>query len=404
MEAAAGLDLSQSFIVVAEELNFRRSAERLHHTREVLPTPTGRAFYEENVRLLQDYERSVNTARLVAEGEVTSAPRSDCYRFAFLDGLRDRPASGGRTAMQAPSTRDLQAFMAIAEELSFRRAAERLYLDQSALSRRVQNLEEQLGFRLIFRTTREVELTEAGRVFYEEVAPAMRALARAPDHARVAAEGKTGRLRLAYMSFAATELLPESVRRYTVEFPDVALSLAYLRTQAQKLALSRGEIDAGFMLGPFENPQYDQISVSVEPLIAVVPIDHWLSTRPSVTLNDLAKCKLILGSLDQWDFFRLIIDDIFTSAGLSINVAYEPSNTLGILGLVAGGLGVAVYVEGLKRFQPQRVIFKPIEDCKTQIETILCWSRRNQSPALRNFVGTVRVWRRAQDPPAAMEA
>ena len=65
--------------------------------------------------------------------------------------------------MQAPSTRDLQAFMAIAEELSFRRAAERLFLDQSALSRRVQNLEDLLGFRLIFRTTREVELTEAGR-------------------------------------------------------------------------------------------------------------------------------------------------------------------------------------------------------------------------------------------------
>jgi len=295
--------------------------------------------------------------------------------------------------MQAPSTRDLQAFMAIAEELSFRRAAERLYLDQSALSRRVRNLEELLGFQLIFRTTREVELTEAGRVFYEEVAPAMRTLTRASDQARIAAEGKSGRLRLAYMSFAATELMPESVRRYGVKFPDVALTLAYMRTQAQKLALSRGEIDAGFMLGPFQNPQYGQISVAIEPLIAVVPMDHWLSTRPSVTLADLASCKLILGSLDQWDFFRLIIDDIFTSAGLSIKVAYEPSNTLGILGLVASGLGVAVYVEGLRRFQPQRVMFKPIEDCKTQIETILCWNRGNQSPALRNFVKTVRASR-----------
>lgn len=297
--------------------------------------------------------------------------------------------------MQAPSTRDLQAFMAIAEELSFRRAAERLFLDQSVLSRRIQNLEELLGFRLIFRTTREVELTEAGRVFYEEVAPAMQALARAPEHARVAAEGKSGRLRLAYMSFAATELLPENVRRYSAEFPEVALTLAYMRTQAQKLALSRGEIDAGFMLGPFQNPQFDQIKVANEPLLAVVPMNHWLSTRPSVTLADLANCKLILGSLDQWDFFRLIITDIFSSAGLSINIAYEPSNTLGILGLVASGLGVAIYPEGLKRFQPQRVMFKPIEDCATQIETILCWNRGNQSPALRNFVKSVRAWRRA---------
>ncbi len=295
--------------------------------------------------------------------------------------------------MHAPSTRDLQAFMAIAEELSFRRAAERLNIDQSALSRRVQNLEELLGFQLIFRTTREVELTEAGRVFYEEVTPAMRMLARAPEQARIAAEGKTGRLRLAYMSFAATELMPESVRRYATEFPDVALTLTYMRTQAQKLALSRDEIDAGFMLGPFQNPQYDQIGVASEPLVAVVPMDHWLSTRPRVTLEDLANCKLILGALDEWDFFRLLIDDIFTTAGLSIKVAFEPSHTLGILGLVASGLGVAIYVEGLKRFQPQRVMFKPIVDCNTRIETILCWNRANQSPALRNFVKAVRSWR-----------
>ena len=146
----------------------------------------------------------------------------------------------------ALNTRDLQAFMAIAEELSFRRAAERLFIDQSALSRRIQNLEEGLGYQLIFRTTREVVLTEAGRLFYEEIAPPMQALARAADVARVAAEGKTGRLRLAYMSFAATEVMPRVIRDFAGAFPDVALELRYLRTQAQKLAISRGEVDAGF--------------------------------------------------------------------------------------------------------------------------------------------------------------
>ena len=284
------------------------------------------------------------------------------------------------------STRDLQAFLAIAEELSFRRAAERVFIDQSALSRRLQDLEEVLGFQLIFRTTREVMLTEAGRVFYEEVAPAMQVLSRAGDVARIAAQGKTGRLRVAYMSFAATEVMPEAVKSYSTLFPDIALELRYLRTQAQKLAISRGEIDAGFMLGPFDHPQYERLSITHEPLVAVVPIDHWLSTRREVTLADLAECKLILGSLDQWDFFRLLVDDIFSAAGLTMRVAYEPSNTLGILGLVASGLGVAVYAEGLKRFQPQRVLFKPIADCNTTLETILCWNRANQSPALRNFV------------------
>ena len=298
--------------------------------------------------------------------------------------------------MHTPGTRDLQAFMAIAEELSFRRAAERLFIDQSAISRRLQDLEDTLGFQLIFRTTREVVLTEAGRVFYEEIAPAMKSLSRAGDIARSAAEGKTGRLRVAYMSFAATEVMPEAIKAYGAHFPEVGLELSYLRTQAQKLAISRGEIDAGFMLGPFEHPQYERLNLTREPLVAVVPMDHWLSTRREVTLADLAECKLILGSLDQWDFFRLLVDDIFSSAGLKPRIAFEPSNTLGILGLVASGLGVAIYAQGLQRFQPQRVQFKPIADCTTKLETILCWNRANQSPALRNFVKILTQQQRAR--------
>jgi DNA-binding transcriptional LysR family regulator len=276
--------------------------------------------------------------------------------------------------------------MAIAEELSFRRAAERIHIDQSALSRRVQNLEETLGFQLIFRTTREVTLTEAGRVFYEEIAPAMQALARAGSLAKVAAEGKKGRLRVAYMSFATTELMPQAVKRYAQAYPDVALDLKYMRTQAQKLALSRGEVDAGFMLGPFENPQFEQVELANEPLIAIVPMDHWLSTRQEVTLQDLAECNFVLGSHEQWDFFRRLVEDIFSAEGLAVRVAYEPSNTLGILGLVASGLGVSIFAESLRRFQPLGVMFKPIAGCDARIQTILCWNRANQSPALRNFV------------------
>lgn len=287
------------------------------------------------------------------------------------------------------SSRDLQAFMAIAEELSFRRAAERVFIDQSALSRRVQNLEETLGFQLIFRTTREVMLTEAGRIFYEEIAPAMSKLARAGDVARVAAEGRTGRIRIAYMSFSATEVMPEAVKAYGARYPDIALELKYLRTQEQKLALSRGDVDVGFMLGPFQNPQFEYFTVAREPLLAVVPVDHALAARPHVTLAELAECPMVLGAHDQWDFFRRLLEEIFHPNGLTLKVAYEPSTTMAILGLVGSGLGVSIYADGLRRFQPQHVALKPIIDCSAEIETLLCWNRAHQPPALRNFVKTV---------------
>lgn len=298
------------------------------------------------------------------------------------------------------NAKDLQAFMAIAEELSFRKAAERVFIDQSALSRRIQNLEDGLGYQLIFRTTREVVLTEAGRVFYEEIAPAMQALARAGEVARVAAEGKSGRLRLAYMSFAAPGVMPSAIRDFSAAFPDVALELRYLRTQAQKLAISRGDIDAGFMLGPFQNPQFDQVAVSSESLVALLPEDHALARQEVVTLAELAAQKLILGSHDQWDFFRMLVGDLFSAAGLTMRVAYEPSNTLGILGLVSAGLGVSLYAESISRIHAEGVVLRPIADCATRLETILCWNRANQSPALRNFVARARQSQRRSATPA----
>lgn len=292
--------------------------------------------------------------------------------------------------MTALNSRDIEAFLTIAEELSFRRAAQRLNIDQSALSRRVQGLEEQLRYQLIFRTTREVKLTEAGRVFYEQVAPAMQSIARAEGIARVAAEGKTGRLRIGYMSFAAAGVMPDRVGPFAAAYPDIALELRYLRTQAQKLALSRGEIDCGFMLGPFQNPQFEQIKIADDRLVAMLPVDHPLAAADSITLAELSQCRLVLGSYDQWDFFRHLVDDVFHSAGLEARAAYEPTNTLGILGLVSHGLGVSIGSQAMQRIVPPDVRLKPISDCTTTLTTILAWDRANQSPALRNFVRLAR--------------
>jgi LysR family transcriptional regulator, benzoate and cis,cis-muconate-responsive activator of ben and cat genes len=288
------------------------------------------------------------------------------------------------TAM-LPNLKDLQIFMAIAEDLSFRRAAERLFMDQSALSRRLQALEETVGFPLIFRTTRAVQLTEAGRILYERMAPLIRGIGQATQAARSAATGQTGSLRIAYMSFAAMDGLPVMIQRYASAFPDVAIELRHMPTQAQKLALSRGEIDAGFMLGPFQNADFRQRSIQSERLVAIMAPHHVLAQREVVTLADLSGQKMILG-FEQWDFFRQLLDAIFTARGLTLHPSYEPSDALGIFGLVMAGLGVSLYVESISRFRPDGLIVRPIADCDDRIETLLCWSRSNGNPALRRFV------------------
>src|ERR1700722_7509527 len=113
----------------------------------------------------------------------------------------------------------LHTFCVVAEELSFRRSAERLNLDQSALSRRIQKLENGLGFKLLERTTREVALTQAGQSFYRDNTLLLTRYAETIEGARRIAEGKVGHLRIAYMSFAATKLMPSAVERFRQAHP-----------------------------------------------------------------------------------------------------------------------------------------------------------------------------------------
>ena len=105
------------------------------------------------------------------------------------------------------------------------------------------------------------------------------------------------------------------------------------------MALARDEIDAGFMIGPFRHSDFMTLKVSAERLFAVLPIDHGLVPGRRLLMRDLAACEMILGDLEEWDFYRLFITDIFNARGLTLRTTLEASSTLGILGLVAAGLG-----------------------------------------------------------------
>ena len=285
-----------------------------------------------------------------------------------------------------PNSRDIEAFNVVAVELSFRRAAERLAIDQSALSRRIRQLEDLLGFQLIRRTTREVSLTAAGEIFHERTRLMSNEISDAVQAARIAAEGKAGSLRIGYMSFAAMEVMPRVVREFTSRYPDIELELQYMRTQGQKIELSRNTLDAGFMLGPFSHPQYETRLLLAEPPVAIISTDHRLATRPSVTLADIARYPMVLGNMAEWDFFRLFVNDMFSRDGHALKISYEASNALGILGLVSSGLGVSIYSQGIARFQPRTIMTKPISDCNARISTLLTWNRAYKTPALMNFI------------------
>lgn len=188
------------------------------------------------------------------------------------------------------------------------------------------------------------------------------------------------------MSFAAMEIMPRVVREFTRRYPDIDLELQYIRTQGQRIELSRNRIDAGFMLGPFSHPQFENRLLVSEPPVAILSTDHRLATRSSVTLAEIAKYPMVLGNMAEWDFFRLFLEDLFSREGHKIQISYEASNALGILGLVSSGLGISVYSQGIARFQPRTIMTKAISDCDARISTLLAWNRAYKTPALMNFV------------------
>jgi DNA-binding transcriptional LysR family regulator len=278
------------------------------------------------------------------------------------------------------------SFIVVAEELNFRRSADRLNVDQSALTRRIQKLEHILKFPLFERTTRQVSLTPAGRTFYEENIRLLQNYRQSVESARRIADGKTGVLRVGYMAFAATELMPDAVSRFRRAHPYVDVNLRYIRTQGQKLALSHDEIDIGYMIGPFDHSEFHSLLLRSDPLYVVTPRNHRLTRTHEVRPTDLAEEDLILGDMIEWEAYRWRLNDMFSGEGVPLNVKLEASNTLALLGLVAAGLGVTVYPESLLGFLGRNVEVRPIMHPGFRIQTILVWKGTNRSKSVRHFV------------------
>jgi DNA-binding transcriptional LysR family regulator len=283
-----------------------------------------------------------------------------------------------------------QSFLVLADELNFRRTAQRLGIDQSALTRRIQRLEQVLGFALFERTTREVSLTPAGRAFYDANAGLLLGFAASVKAARRVAEGKSGELRIAYMAFAALDVMPEAVARFRDAAPHVEIDLTYMRTQGQKLALGEGQIDFGFMIGPFDHGEFHSLPVATDPLAVVMPADHPLARHDRLAPNDLAGVPMVLGEMAEWEAYRWRLEEMFGASGVKPVPAIEASSTMALIGLVKAGLGVTVYPGRLAGILGPALAVRPIADPRFHVATILVWRRNNRTESVRKFVAIAR--------------
>jgi DNA-binding transcriptional LysR family regulator len=281
--------------------------------------------------------------------------------------------------------RKLKAFIAVAEELNFHRAAEKLNTVQPALSRLVRALEEDVGVELLRRSTRHVELTEPGRVFLDEARGLIGQLSAMVRTTREVAAGRAGSLTLAYMDFAVHRLLPDFMSAVARHGPAIRVNLTYMSTAQQRIALTEGRADMGILIGGISNPNVDSIVVAEEPVVVALPDAHPLAGKRDIALRQVATERVVLGSVTDWAAFRDLIFDLYAEKGFVPPIAHEASSAAALMGLVAGNIGISFYAGVPRLYQGGGITFRPLRP-KTLVPISVAWRKDAKLPLVRRVL------------------
>lgn len=245
-----------------------------------------------------------------------------------------------------PEARLLRYFLAVAAELNFTRAAERLQIAQPALSAQIRRLETQLGVKLLERTTRAVHLTAAGQVVHERGPAALAALADVWEAARRAGRGELGRLRVAYSPSAGYETAPALVAAARERYPGVEVTAEVMPTPDIVRAVREAQVDVGIARTPSSDRDVRLRTVRVEPLGVLVPEDHPLAARSEVTLAAVAQYPILMHPRSANPAQHDVITALLTRAGVTPrfvarSVAFDPTQRMIREGRAIGLVGIS---------------------------------------------------------------
>ncbi|MBE7209960.1 MAG: LysR family transcriptional regulator [Gluconacetobacter diazotrophicus] len=300
--------------------------------------------------------------------------------------------------------RHLRYFLAVAEELNFRRAAERVGIAQPPLSSQIHDLEAELGVKLFRRNPRGVALTEAGHAFLSEVPAVFERLAHAVHLARRGGRGEVGQLRVGYTgSTAFNEIVPEALREFRRAYPDVELTLAELNSLQLLDQLHRQRLDAVFIRpGPEPTPGTTLLPLPSESMVVVVPAEHRLAARYAIELHELAGEPLVMFSRALGPSLYDAVIGACREAGFEPVIRQIAPQITSIANLVAVELGVSIVPVRTANAAMAGVRYLPIKGIAPVARLGLATRTDDRSVITGNFVACVR--RAARPRPAAAAA
>jgi len=277
----------------------------------------------------------------------------------------------------------LRCFVAVAEELHFGRAAERLNMTQPPLSRQIQILERILDVSLFERTSRSVRLTRAGRSFLIDAHRILKLAESAALFTKRVAAGSAGSIKIGCTATSAYSFLPDLVDACRTQLPDVDLLVREMVSSDQIEALDAGRIDIGLLRPPIPRTNTEGLRVAAEPLIAAVPDGHRLAGLDDLSLADLDGEPFIMYAPYESRYFHDLLVELFGTAGIQPVYVQHLSQIHTILAMVRARIGVALVPAAAANIQFKGVTLRPLTPPPGKlVELLMVWRGDNNNPLL----------------------
>lgn len=284
----------------------------------------------------------------------------------------------------------LRCFVAVAEELHFNRAAERLNMTQPPLSRQIKLLEHHVGTLLLDRTSRTVKLTAAGRSFFPEATRILRMAEEAATTARRVAKGDVGALSIGFTAATGYSLLPEIVRLVRTLIPGVSLTLKEMVSSGQLDALAAGQLDFALLRPHAEYGELETIELVREGLVLAIPDAEAGAWPERPTPADLHGRPFLQYSPFEARYFHNLVDRILDQAGVTPEVVEYVAQIHTMLALVQSGIGVALIPEAALRLHFEGTVLRRMAlDPPKPVVTVCSYRADNDNPILGTFKSAI---------------
>ena len=302
--------------------------------------------------------------------------------------------------------RHLRAFVAVAEERHFSRAAARLHMAQPPLSQLIRALEKSLDTQLFVRTTRSVTLTASGELLLERARHILAAVADTIVDVHRADRGEIGSVRLGFTDLCAVDVLPLLAQEFQRRHPTVQLDVRGSYTSYEEVdLLLAGDLDAGIIHGNVVHPGLASRTLRVDRLVVAFSSAHRLASAQKIDLVELADDSFIMYPEGSGSAIREVVFEGCARAGFRPRIVREVQDSMAVVALAASGVGVAVLPSSLMGFQPPGCVYRPLSGREHELALTLAWRRGDDSPTLSGLLDVAaEIADNASDGPSSSSA